>query len=164
MVAASLLRERVRSTTLKVAHDELRMRTRECLQFVDITDMVSERVAASGIWNGIVNVQTRHTTTAIVVNEAEPLLIRDMKRTLERLAPREVQYEHDDMDRRQGPLPPDEPLNGHSHCKALFLGPSQTLNVVDGELDLGQWQRVFMVELCSPRDRTVSLTIMGDEP
>ena len=162
MVATSLLRERVRSPSLRVSHEEIRLRTRECLQFIDITDDVLACVRESGVRNGIVNVQSRHTTAAIVVNEPEPLLLADMRRTLERLAPRDQRYEHDDLERREGPLPPDEPLNGHSHCKALFLNTATTLNVVDGEVDLGTWQRVFLIELCSPRNRTVSLTIMGD--
>lgn len=164
MVATSLLRERMRSrSSLVVRNDTLYIRTRESLQFIDITDRIAERVDASRVWNGTVNVQTRHTTTAILVNENEPLLLEDMKRTLESAAPRPARYEHDDMSRRAGPLPPDEPLNGHSHCKALFLRASETLNIVEGRLDLGQWQSVFLLELCSSRDRTVSLMIVGEE-
>ena len=164
MLATGLLRERMRSRiSLSVFHDSIPVRTRGCLQFVDLTERIAERVRASGIWNGTVNVQTRHTTTAIVVNENEPLLLDDMRRALESLAPRNTIYEHDDMSRRAGPLPPDEPLNGHSHCKALFLRTSETLNIVEGRLDLGQWQSVFLLELCSPRDRSVSLMMMGEE-
>lgn len=162
MVATSLLRERLRSPSLRVCHEEIHLRTRGCLQFADVTDDVLACVRRSGVCDGIVNVQSRHTTAAIVVNEPEPLLLADMRRTLERLAPRDVRYEHDDLERREGPLPPDEPKNGHSHCKALFLNTAATLNVVDGEVDLGTWQRIFLLELCSPRDRTISLTIMGD--
>jgi secondary thiamine-phosphate synthase enzyme len=162
MVATSLLRERLRSPSLRVCHDRIRLRTRGCLEFVDVTDDVLECVRQSGVRDGIVNVQSRHTTAAIVVNEPEPLLLDDMRRTLERLAPRDAGYEHDDMERREGPLPPDEPINGHSHCKALFLNTAATLNIVDGEVDLGTWQHIFLVELCSPRNREISVTIMGD--
>lgn len=164
MVATSLLKERMRPrAALVVHHDTLFVRSREALQFIDLTDRIAERVHASGIWNGTVNVQTRHTTTAIVINENEPLLLEDMKRTLEAAAPRSAGYEHDDMARRAGPLPPDEPVNGHSHCKAMFLRASETINIVEGRLDLGQWQSIFLLELCSGRERTVSLMMMGDE-
>lgn len=164
MVATSLLKGRVSSrSALVVRHDTLRLRTRESMQFIDMTERIRECVRASGIWNGTVNVQTRHTTTGIAVNENEPLLLADMKRALEAAAPSHTIYEHDDMERRQGPLPPDEPINGHSHCKALFMRASETLNIVEGRLDLGQWQSIFFVELCSARERTVSLMFMGEE-
>ncbi len=163
MVATSLLKRVPSRSALAVVRDSLHVRTRECLQFVDLTDRIAERVRASGIWNGTVNIQSRHTTTAIVINENEPLLLDDMRRALESLAPRQTLYEHDDLSRRAGPLPPDEPLNGHSHCKALFLRASETLNIVEGRLDLGRWQSIFLLELCSARDRSVSLMIMGEE-
>lgn len=164
MVATSLLKERMRPrAALVVRNETLRIRSREALQFIDLTDRIARAVHASGIWNGTVNVQTRHTTTAILVNENEPLLLDDLRRTLENAAPRSATYEHDDMARRAGPLPPDEPLNGHSHCKALFMRASETINIVEGQLDLGQWQSIFLLELCSGRDRTVSLMMMGDE-
>ena len=163
MVATSLLKERMRSrSALLVQSETLLVRTRESLQFIDLTGRIAERLHAVGIWNGTVNVQTRHTTTAILVNENEPLLLADLRRTLEAAAPRGRIYDHDDMERRAGPLPPDEPLNGHSHCKALFLRASETLNIVEGRLDLGQWQSIFLLELCSARERTVSLMFIGD--
>ena len=59
------------------------------------------------------------------------------------------------------PCPPDEPANGHAHCKALFLRASETLAVAGGRPRLGRWQRVFLVELDGPRTRTLSLTVLG---
>jgi secondary thiamine-phosphate synthase enzyme len=161
MAVTGLARDRLQ-TGLIARYDVIRLRTRDYLEFIDLTDPVVARVRASGLWNGIVSVQTRHTTTGLVVNENEPLLISDLRRTLERLAPRHATYEHDDLARRQGPLPPDEPLNGHSHCKALFLRTSESIHVVDGSPQLGRWQRLFLIELDSPRERTVSVMIMGD--
>jgi secondary thiamine-phosphate synthase enzyme len=130
------------------------------LQFIDITDEVDEIVALQGVRHGWVNIQTQHTTTAIIVNENEPLLHQDLKRMLERLAPRTGDYEHNDFSRRVD-IPPDEPANGHSHCKALFLPMSVCVNVADGLLQLGRWQRIFLIELDESRDRNISVIVMG---
>jgi len=111
--------------------------------------------------DGFVNVQTRHTTTAILVSEHEPLLMEDLKRTLERAAPCHVEYRHDDFSVRTVNMCPDEEKNGHAHCKALFLRSSECLNVVEGRVDLGQWQRIFLLELDRARSRTVSVMILG---
>ncbi len=150
--------------SVEVCHRTLHLHTKECLQFIDLTAAICQFVADSGIVHGLVNVQTRHTTTAIIVNENEPLLLEDLKKSLERLAPRTVSYRHDDFDIRTENLTPDERPNGHAHCKALFLRSSETLNIINGELDLGRWQRVFFLELDGARERTVSLAILGQQP
>ena len=146
---------------IKAHHSMIRLRTSECLQFIDITDEVDEIVARHGLRHGWVNVQTQHTTTAIIVNENEPLLHQDLKRMLEHLAPRTGDYEHNDFSRRVD-IPPDEPANGHSHCKALFLPMSVCVNVADGLLQLGRWQRIFLIELDESRDRNISVIVMGN--
>ncbi|HEX4945468.1 MAG TPA: secondary thiamine-phosphate synthase enzyme YjbQ [Blastocatellia bacterium] len=149
--------------SVNVCHRTLQFHTQEALQFIDLTALLLQFVDDSGISHGFLNVQTRHTTTAIIINENEPLLLEDLKKSLERLAPSTVSYQHDDFDIRTENLTPDERPNGHAHCKALFLRSSETLNIVNGELDLGRWQRVFLLELDDARPRTVSLTILGHQ-
>jgi len=144
-----------------VSSTMIHVRTKACLEFIDLTQRVRDHVRASGIREGLLNLQSLHTTTAILINENEPLLLADLRRFLERLAPRNGTYEHDDFSRRAGPLPPDEPVNGHSHLKAVALGASTTLNIFRGEPVLGRWQSVFLVELDQARRRTVSLMAMG---
>ncbi len=129
-------------------------------QFIDLTGEVSALVERSGVRDGLVNVQTRHTTTAIIVNENEPLLLDDLAKMLERLAPRDGQYQHNDFERRID-IPPNEPANGHAHCQAIFLPTSVSLNIVDGRLQLGRWQSIFFVELDQGRERCVSLMVIG---
>ena len=146
---------------LSIDHGVIHLETADCLQFIDITERVVELVEDTGIQNGIVNVQTRHTTTAIIVNENEPLLLEDMKRNLERLAPRETKYGHNDFSIRTVNMQPDETENGHSHCKAMFLRASETLNVTGGVVQLGRWQRIFLIELDGARNRSVSVMTMG---
>ncbi len=142
-------------------HERREVRTPEDVAFQDLTPWVAAAVGRSGIRDGIVNVQSRHTTAAIVVNEAEPLLLEDLRAALERFAPRRAAYRHDDFAVRTVNMEPGERKNGHAHCQSLLLRASESINVVDGALDLGRWQRVFLVELDGPRTRSVSLTIVG---
>jgi len=159
MATKPFVREEQRSG-IGVSSDVVELQTEERLQFVDLTELVAERVRRSGIGHGLVCVQSRHTTTAVVVNENEPLLIEDAKRMLERVAPRDALYGHNELHRRRD-VAPDESPNGDAHCRALLLGSSETLAVAAGSLQLGRWQRVFLVELDGPRRRTVSVVVMG---
>ncbi len=145
---------------MKTHHTQIRIQTSTCLQFIDLTKHIAQVVTRSGIRHGWVNVQSRHTTTALIVNENEPLLLEDLSRMLERMAPREDEYEHNDFSRRVD-IPPDEPANGHSHCKALFLPTSVCINVVDGRMQLGTWQSIFFVELDDSRERSISIMVIG---
>jgi len=97
------------------------------------------------------------------VNEHEPLLLADFATLLENAAPSGAGYRHDDAAVRTVNVTADERINGHAHCRALLLAPSACLNVIDGCLQLGQWQRVFMAELDGPRERQISVLILGDD-
>ncbi len=141
-------------------HTTLQVTTRPGTSFTDITDRLQHLAGESLAPLGILTVQTTHTTTAIVVNEHEPLLLADFEAALERFAPRLGSYEHDDLTRRCN-VPPDEPANGHAHCRALVLPTSATLAVVGGRLVLGRWQRVLLVDLDGPRRRDVSVVLLG---
>jgi secondary thiamine-phosphate synthase enzyme len=142
-------------------HGTIRIWTDPTPAFIDITDQVTRFLTASRIRVGVVNVQTTHTTTAIVVNEHEPLLCSDFEAILERLVPRSLVSAHDDMPRRIG-VPADEPPNGYAHCRALLLPSSASLNIVEGRLALGRWQRIFLVELDGPRKRDVTVVAVGE--
>jgi secondary thiamine-phosphate synthase enzyme len=135
--------------------------TAEPIGITDLTARVESFLEAARLEAGWVNVQTRHTTTGICVNENEPLLLGDVLALLERLAPRGAGYAHDALHLRAG-VGRDERPNGHAHAKALLLRTAETLNVAHGRLQLGQWQRVLLVELDGPREREVSLLAMGE--
>ena len=143
-------------------HATIRLITYHPTQFLDLTDRLDKLVVDSGVRNGILNIQTLHTTTGIIVNEHEPLLLTDFQALLERTAPRDDQYRHDDPKARTVNVIAAERPNGHAHCRALLLPSSVCVNVVDGRLVLGQWQRVFFVELDGPRERNVSALVMGE--
>ena len=142
-------------------HMRLEVATTSDTAFVDLTGSLEEFVAQSGVEDGLLGVQTLHTTTGLVLNEDEPLLREDILRQLERLAPADVPYAHDDPTRRRVNLTPGERVNGHAHCRALALGASVSLSVADGTLQLGRWQRVLLVDFDGPQRRRVIVTIVG---
>jgi secondary thiamine-phosphate synthase enzyme len=129
---------------------------------VDLTERLESFVAESGIRLGLLNVQTLHTTTAVVVNEHETLLLIDFLAVLEAGAPEEGRYRHDDLTLRTVNLTEAERPNGHAHCRALVLPTSVSLNISGGRLVLGRWQRVFFVELDGPREREISVLVFGE--
>lgn len=146
---------------LTIFGDSLELQSRERTQFVDLTEWVAETLERSGVVHGLAQIQVLHTTAAIMVNENEPRLLEDFKTLLERLAPGNGVYAHDDMEQRRAHALPEERPNGHAHARALLVGPSKILNVREGRVALGRWQSVFLVELDGPRTRTISLTVMG---
>ena len=133
----------------------LQVKSQTAPEFIDITDRVAELVEESRARNGIVVVFSRHTTTAIVIQENEPLLLQDMASLLERCAPRNAHYRHNDFEVRTVHMHEDECPNGHSHCQHLTLGTSETIPIIDGTLALGTFQRVFMVELDEEKARQI---------
>ena len=158
-----LLVETTAAQVTCVAHLTIRLTTVRPVQFVDLTDELRAAVRRLRLAWGIVNVQTRHTTTGIVVNEHEPLLLSDMVGALDRYAPASADYRHDDMTERTVNVLPGgaERRNGHAHCQAVLLRTSEGINVVDGALSLGRWQRVLFVELDGGQTREVSVMIVG---
>jgi secondary thiamine-phosphate synthase enzyme len=143
-------------------HTQIRVRTEQPTDFVDLTDRLKALVNEAGIRLGFVVVQSLHTTVAVVVNENEPLLLTDFATALENAAPATARYRHDDSAMRTVNVTADERVNGHAHCRALFLGFSVCINVIDGTLHLGAWQRVFLAELDGPRDRELSVMVVGE--
>lgn len=141
-------------------HGRIRVATKEAMEFIDLTARIEAAATEAGIHAGLVNIQSLHTTTAIVVNQAEPLLLVDFDTLLARAAPRDAPYRHNDVNVRT--LARDERPNGHAHCQALLLGSSASLNFAEGRLQLGRSQRVFLVELDGPHAREVSVLVLGE--
>jgi secondary thiamine-phosphate synthase enzyme len=135
--------------------------TRQAFEFLDITPLLSEAVGTVGLQAGLMNVWTRHTTTGLLVNESEPLLLDDLAAMFERLVPAGMSYLHDDFTQRTVNLTANERRNGHSHCRAALLRTSESIAVVDGRVALGRWQRVFLVEFDGGQRRELGLTLLG---
>jgi secondary thiamine-phosphate synthase enzyme len=146
---------------MKITNHIIKLKTAATLDFIDITEKVREKIKEAGVTNGVINIQSLHTTMAVIVNEAEPLLIADMKELLEKLAPRTYKYAHDNFDIRTVNMCDGECANGHAHNKAIHLPTSAMMNITGSDLQLGQWQRVFAIELDRSRPRQIALQIMG---
>jgi len=132
------------------------------LEFWDLTETVRRVVEAAGVRHGQVTVHTPHTTTSVVVNEAERGFFSDFCRLMNGLVPDGGYYEHDDPALRTENIQEDELVNGHAHCRQVLAGTSSvTLPVVDGEVLLGTWQRVMFLELDQARQRRVIIHAQG---
>jgi secondary thiamine-phosphate synthase enzyme len=145
-----------------VLYNMIKVEATKAPEFIDITDQVSDIVKDSLVSKGIAVVYSKHTTAAITINENEPLLLEDMERFLVGLAAPNGDYKHNDFSIRTVNLMKDECPNGHAHCQELLLGVSETIPIIDGNLQFGRWQRVFLVELDHPRPREVIVQVLGE--
>ncbi|MDQ3934233.1 MAG: secondary thiamine-phosphate synthase enzyme YjbQ [Actinomycetota bacterium] len=132
---------------------ELRFQTEGDGHVVDLTEGVEAVVRQSGIRNGTVSVFAPGATAAITTMEYEPGGVRDLRELLDRLIPREGDYEHNRL---------NHDTNSHSHMRAAIVGPSETLPVVGGSVRRGTWQQVVLIDFDDrPRSRTVIVTVTG---
>jgi secondary thiamine-phosphate synthase enzyme len=138
---------KVSGAVMKTSTHTLKVRSSESPDFIDITTDVESCIRSSGVTTGMVLVFSKHTTAAVIIQESEPLLLEDFKVLLENVASSKERYRHNDFDVRTVHMHENECPNGHSHCQHLILGSSETIPLVDGKMPLGEWQRVFMVEL-----------------
>lgn len=127
----------------------LKLDTHKNFEIIDITSRVNEVI---DVENGIISIFSKHSTSAIVVNENESGLLNDLEATLDNLITDKFSYDHDRIDN-----------NARSHLKSFLLSSSECLPIKNSRLDLGTWQSVFFIELDGPRrSRTISLTIIGE--
>jgi secondary thiamine-phosphate synthase enzyme len=120
----------------------------------DLTRAVAEDVRVSGTRAGLVTVFVVGSTAAITTIEFEPGAVADFNRLFDELAPRHAEYRHH---LRWG----DD--NGSSHVRAALLGPSLTVPFEDGDMLLGTWQQIMLLEFdTSPRQREIVVQVMGD--
>lgn len=145
---------------MKIFPSIIKLDTDDGIAIHDITGGIKDTIKQSGISNGFVTVTSQHTTTALSINENEERLVDDIKIFFEKLIPADNKYLHNDIHLRD--CPDDEPENAHSHLAAMLLGSSESIAIVSGELVLGQYQSVMLYELDGPRQRKVSLQIIGE--
>lgn len=137
-----------------VKQSQIELRTSGHGDMHDLTDRIAELVQASGIRTGVVHLFAIGSTAALGTIEFEPGLRRDLPEILDRLIPPSRSYGHEQT-WHDG--------NGHSHLQATLLGPSLSVPVQNGQLILGTWQQVFLIECdIRPRNRRVVVTVIGD--
>ena len=137
------------------------IQTHQGINIHNITPQIESVVASTSIQNGYVLIFSRHTTTALAVNEDEERLIQDIKVFLEKLAPLNDRYLHNDLHLRPN-IPPDEPKNAHSHLMAMMLNNTEIIPIMDGKLGLGTYQSILFFELDGARNRTILCQVCGE--
>ncbi|MBD2665534.1 hypothetical protein B6N60_05259 [Richelia sinica FACHB-800] len=145
---------------MKIIHHFLEITTDQGINIHNITPQVQEFIDSTGIHNGQVLVFSRHTTTALAINENEVRLLEDIKVFLRKLAPETDKYLHNDLHLRD--VPEDEPINAHSHLMAMMLSTSEVIPIIDSKLGLGTWQSILFFELDGPRKRNLLLQVSGE--
>ena len=139
---------------MTVKTKELSIHTRGEGDMLDVTRAVADAVGETKLKNGIVTVFVPGSTGALTTIEYEPGLLKDFPNLLERVAPKNLVYEHEKR-WHDG--------NGHSHVRASLIGPSLTVPFANGRLTLGTWQQIVFMELdVRSRVRNLILQIMGE--
>ncbi len=145
---------------MKSCYREITIATTENFATYDVTEKLRNVLRESGVQEGTVTITSRHTTCAVSVNENEERLLEDIRSFFLRLAPPDASYLHNDLHLRTN-IPPDEPENAHAHLIAMMLGNSEVICVHDGELQLGRYQAVLLLEMDGPRTRSLSVQVCG---
>ena len=122
--------------------------TQKKKQIIDITDVIDEFLEQEEIDGSVCFLFIKHTTAALTTADLDPGTDLDMLDAFEELLPK-LPYRH-----------PHNPKHVSDHINASLIGPSLTIPIVNGQLDLGMWQRVIVIELDGPRQRELTLQVL----
>ena len=121
---------------------------------VDITDAAQQAVGRAKMRQGLATIFVTGSTAGVTTIEYEPGLVRDLQDAVRRLFPEELRYAHHDTGGDD---------NGFSHLRASFIGPSLTVPIVDGRLQLGTWQQIVLIDFDThPRTRSYLIQLIGE--
>ena len=130
--------------------------TSDRMELINITDRINDIVKKSGVRDGIVHMQSLHTTTAVFINEWQDALLEDVRMFLCRIVVREELWRHND------PSVSDcERKNADSHLRGMMMGQSLYLQVRNSTVLLGTWQSIVLAEFDGPRSRSMSVQVSG---
>ena len=130
--------------------------TSDRMQLINVTDRINDIVRKSGIRDGIVHLQSLHTTTAVFINEWQDALLHDVKSFLDDFVSREHTWRHNDPNYSDC-----ERKNADSHLRGMIMGQSLCLQVRNSCVLLGTWQSIILAEFDGPRSRSVSIQVSG---
>lgn len=136
---------------MQILTEILELKTTERIEITDITRNIDAAIAESGLRKGLVNIYSKHSTSALFINENEAGLVEDYVDLIEKLVPTGDNYRHDRIDN-----------NADSHLRSFIIGNNQTVPLENGSMNLGTWQSVFFLEMDGPRNRQITVTIMGE--
>jgi secondary thiamine-phosphate synthase enzyme len=135
---------------MNIIHDNIIINTRNNIEIINITNSIDQLLKKYDVQNGLITISTKHTTTAIIINEDEDGLKKDYLNLLEKLIPENNDYNHDKIDN-----------NARSHLKSMITGQNQTIPIINNKLSLGTWQSIFFIEFDGPRTkREINITIL----
>jgi secondary thiamine-phosphate synthase enzyme len=130
--------------------------TSERMQLINVTDRINEIVRKSGVRDGLVHLQSLHTTTAVFINEWQDALLHDVQSFLDELVCREHDWRHNNPQ-----FSDCERKNADSHLRGMMMGQSLCLQVRNSEVLLGTWQSIILAEFDGPRSRSMSIQVSG---
>lgn len=140
----------------QVASTTIEIETSDRLEMRSITSEIAAIVENAPVRDGIVQISSLHTTAGLILNETQLALLSDVSSLMEQLIPRSVYYKHND------PLLSDcDRHNADAHLRALVVGISLSIPVVDGQLKLGTWQSIVLAEFDGPNRRKIHVQVMG---
>lgn len=136
---------------MPVQNNQIFVRTTGKTDIVDLTPQISREVKESSVLNGAVTVFVPGSTAAITTIEFESGVINDLRKAIDRMAPEDVYYEHNE---RWGDG------NGYAHVRAAMIGPSLHIPIVEGKMTLGTWQQIVLLDFDNrPRSRRIVVQI-----
>lgn len=142
---------------MTIKYETFTVSTKDRLQFMDLTKKIRDRLQRYDIRQGLVILNSLHTTTALFINEWQEALLHDVRVLLDRLVKERDGYRHDDQrysDCDRG--------NAHLHLRSLLLSRQLSVPVVDGEMALGTFQSIIFAELDGPRERQIHLQVLAE--
>lgn len=130
--------------------------TNERLQLLNITDRINEIVRKSGVKEGLVHLQSLHTTSAVFINEWQDALLHDVKTFFEQVVTGDQYYRHNDPEYSDC-----ERKNADSHMRGMLMGQTLCLQVRNASVLLGTWQSIIFAEFDGPRSRSLAVQVSG---
>jgi secondary thiamine-phosphate synthase enzyme len=142
--------------TYKVASATFVIKTNERVELRTITREIAAFVEQTPIRDGVVQISSLHTTAGLMINEVQDALHSDMINLFEQIIPHSVYYKHND------PMLSDcDRKNADAHLRALVVGHSLSIPIIDGRMKLGTWQNILLTEFDGPNNRKVHIQVMG---
>lgn len=140
-----------------IRHEIFTVATEERLQFMDLTKRMRDILQRHEVKQGLLIINSLHTTTALFINEWQEALLHDIQLLMDRLIKAQDDYRHND------PQYSDcDRSNADSHLRSLLLGRQLSIPVVNGEMSLGTFESIIFAELDGPRERQIQLQVLAE--
>lgn len=140
----------------RVVHRVIDWITSDRMQLINITDRINDIVRKSGVKDGLVHLQSLHTTASVFINEWQDALVHDVRAFFDQMVARDSYYRHNDPQ-----FSDCERQNADSHMRGMLMGPTLCLQVRNSAVLLGTWQSIMLAEFDGPRSRSMAVQVQG---